>query len=158
MAWVVELGVGLLLGAIVIGLVLFHRRTRAGGSRAASPMPLDAQSVRRLGYLPVGSLAARRLQGAVPIIFEWQDGPVWRTAIDGPVALDLDAPDVQILLGRLGNAEVVQTARSLELQGGEAGVVDHHLAAAELLSVLRGRAATPLAETSDGSAVRSHGQ
>lgn len=141
MDWVVDLGVGLLLGAIVIGLVLFHRRTRSGAPRGASPMPLNAQAVRRLSYLPVGSLAARRLQGAVPIIFEWQDGPVWRTALDGPVTLDLDSPDVQILLARLGNAEVGQTARSLEVKGGESGEVDHHLAAAELLCVLRGRGA-----------------
>ena len=142
MSWVAELGVGLLLGAIVIGLVLFHVRSRSDGGGRAVPMPLDAQDVRRLGYLPVGSKAARRLQGAVPIVFEWHAGPVWRTAIEGPLGLDLQAADVQILLARLGDVDVVPTERSLEVRGGDSAVVDHHLAAAELLSVLRSRRAS----------------
>lgn len=139
MSWVVELGLGLLLGAAVIGLVLFHGRSKSGESGKALPMPLDPQDVRRLGYLPVGSRAARRLQSDVPIIFEWHDGAVWRTAIDAAPTLDLDAPDVAMLMARLGDPEIVPTERSLEVRGGDPRAVDHHLAAAELLSVLRAR-------------------
>lgn len=139
MSWITELGVGLILGALVIGLVLFHVRSRSGTPGKGTPMPLDPQDARRLGYLSVGARAARRLQGDVPIIFEWQDGPVWRTAIDDAGPMDLDAPDVQILLARLGGATVTPTERSLEVRGGVASTAEHHLAAAELLSLLRRR-------------------
>lgn len=137
MTWLVGLGVGVLAGAVIIGLTMFHGRAKAGGS----PMPLDPNDVRRLGYLSVGPRAARRLQGEVPIIFEWADGPLWRVAASGDVQPALEAEDVRLLLDQLGQPEVIVGERCVELRGGDGADPTRHLRAAEALALIARRVA-----------------
>lgn len=139
MTWLVGLGVGVVAGAVIIGLTMFHGRARAGGA----PMPLAPAEARRLGYLPVGPRAARRMQGAVPIIFEWAEAPVWRVAVAGDPAMALEVGDARLLLEQLGQPTITSDGRCVEVRGGDGGDPLHHLRAAELLALVVRRLASP---------------
>lgn len=138
MTWLVGLGIGVLVGAVIIGLTMFHGRARTGGAQ----MPLDPADARRLGYLPVGPRAARRIQGQRPIIFEWTDGPVWRVAAAGDPEPLLLSDDVALLRGQLDEPIIASTGRAIELRGGDGADPVHHLRAAELLVVIARRLAS----------------
>lgn len=130
----IGLGVGILAGVIIVGLTFFHGRRVRGAS--GGDCPLDPAQRRQLGYVAVGPNALRRLQGAVPIIFEWHPQPVWRIAFEGRAVPALSGAAEQVLLDRLGQPEVRRVDRALEVVGGDGADPLHHAAAAELLCVL----------------------
>ncbi|MEZ4466205.1 MAG: hypothetical protein R3F60_11145 [bacterium] len=139
MHWLTEIGLGVLLGAVLVGLALFRGR----GGRAQVPMALPEAEVQRLGYRSLGASTARRMQGTTPIVFDWSGpAPVWRTAASGDPAPLLADADVELLVSRLGGTVRGLEGR-LEVVGGDAADPGAHLAAAELLVVLAGRLKPP---------------